>query len=221
ILDYNPIAKISKQFFTRLQSSVLGSMINNSLEMLPKNISTLINWMDSEGNHIKALTNTTFLECDALTVLFLHGNQVCLLPANTFSSLKDLGELDLSSNMITELPCYLFKDMNHRITEFNLSFNPLSHLSEDHIKSLQQLQYLEMTEILNINGRTFQHTRDLSYMYVYVYELCALFIVNELCNLPNSKKDTKVCLMNRVPKVSADFIDCKYSQCTTGSDLQF
>ncbi|KAM9245419.1 LOW QUALITY PROTEIN: relaxin receptor 2 [Leptosomus discolor] len=122
---------------------------------------------DFEGNHIKALTDTTFLECNALTVLFLHGNQIHLLPANTFSSLKDLVELDLCSNMITELPCYLFKDMKY-LQKLNLSFNPLSHLSEDHIESLQQLQslYLEMIEILNINRRMFQRMRNLSHMFV-------------------------------------------------------
>ncbi|KAM9602773.1 LOW QUALITY PROTEIN: relaxin receptor 2 [Morphnus guianensis] len=94
ILDYNPMVKIS-QLFTGLKSGVLFlSMINNSLETLPKKICTqmlLINRMDFEGSHIKALTNTIFLQCDALTVL-------------------------------------------------NLSFNALSHLSEDHMESLQQLQ---------------------------------------------------------------------------------
>ncbi|KAM9282911.1 LOW QUALITY PROTEIN: relaxin receptor 2 [Cariama cristata] len=144
----NPIMKISQQLlFTGWKSLFFGSMINNPLETLPQKICTqmpLINWMDFEGNHIKALTNTTFLERDVLSVLFLNGNQICLLAANTFSSLKDLGELDLSSNMITESPRYLFKDMKY-LQKHNLPFNRLSHHSEDHIESLRQLQSLYST----------------------------------------------------------------------------
>ncbi|KAM6211432.1 LOW QUALITY PROTEIN: relaxin receptor 2 [Sarcoramphus papa] len=184
ILDYNPIVKISQELFTGLKSLFFQSMINNSLETLPKKICTqmpFINWMDFEGNHIKALTNTTFLECDALTVLFLHGNQIRLLPANIFSSLKDLGELDLSSNMITELPCYLFKDMKY-LQKLNLSFNPLSHLPEDHNESLQQLQslYLERIEILNINGRMFEHMRNLSHIYFKKFHYC-FYALHMIC----------------------------------------
>ncbi|KAM6438931.1 LOW QUALITY PROTEIN: relaxin receptor 2 [Rhynochetos jubatus] len=71
-VDYNPTVNISQQLFTGLMSLVF-SMKNNSLETLPKKICTqkpLINWVDFEGNHIKALTNTTLLEGDALAVFY-------------------------------------------------------------------------------------------------------------------------------------------------------
>ncbi|KAM6099585.1 LOW QUALITY PROTEIN: relaxin receptor 2 [Theristicus caerulescens] len=196
ILDYNPIAKISQQLFTGLKSCFL-LMINNSLETLPKICTQicLITLMDFEGSHIKALTNTTFLACDALTVLFLHGNQICSLPANTFSSLKDLGELDLSSNMITKLRHFIFIDLKYLqklevINEnsqlnlkINLSFNLLSHLSEDRFENLQQLQslYLEMIKILNINGRMFQHMRNLSHIYFKKFHYCFCGLHVQLC----------------------------------------
>ncbi|KAM6287586.1 LOW QUALITY PROTEIN: relaxin receptor 2 [Spheniscus humboldti] len=163
ILDYNPTVKISQQLFTGLKS-LFFSMINNSLETLPMICTQmpLTNWVDFEGNHIKALTNTTFLECDTLTVLFLRGNQIHLLPANTFSSLKDLGQF----NMITKLRPYIFIDLKY-LQKLNLSFNPLSHLSENCFESLQQLQSLdlEMIEIPNINRIMFQRMRNLSHIY--------------------------------------------------------
>ncbi|KAM9300348.1 LOW QUALITY PROTEIN: relaxin receptor 2 [Morus bassanus] len=182
ILDYNPIVKISQQLFVGLKSLFFQSTISNST--LPKicTQTPLINWMDFEGNHIKALTNTTFLEYNVLTVSFLHGNQIRLLPANTFSSLKDLGELDLSSNMITKFHCYIFIDLKY-LQKLDLSLNPLSRLSEYRFESLQQLQslYLEIIEILNVNGRMFQHMRNFSYIYFKKLTYCFYALHVRLC----------------------------------------
>ncbi|KAM6144662.1 LOW QUALITY PROTEIN: relaxin receptor 2 [Phoenicopterus ruber ruber] len=276
---------------------------------LPKKICTqmpLINWMDFEGNHIKALTNTTFLEREALTVF--HGNRIRLLPANTFSSLKDLGELGLSSNMITELPRYLFEDMKY--LQKLKSFNPLPHLSEDHTESLQQLQslcprlpassvyalcfllgtrqsftycfyalHVQICASLTDGISSFEDLLANNVLRVFVWVIACVtcsgnlvirmrsFIKAEndthtisikiFCSQiknprahrnvgpnsyllwPNStslqaygaismncaiyltlKKTSEVGLVNHVPKLSVDFIDCKESQGTTGSGLQ-
>ncbi|KAM6093561.1 LOW QUALITY PROTEIN: relaxin receptor 2 [Chlamydotis macqueenii] len=201
MLDYNPIVKISQQLFTVIKSLSFGkSMINNSLETPAKKICAqmpLIN-MDFEGNHIKALTNPTFLQCNELTVLC--GNGIHLVPANTFSSLKDLGELWLQLALI--------------IT----GVSPPVWITDHNIYIVYR--YLEMIEILNINRRLFQHRRNISHMYAYKIKEeiingsmnCAIYLILE--------KTSKVDLINHVPKESVDFIDCKDSQSTTGSDLQ-
>ncbi|KAM9203404.1 LOW QUALITY PROTEIN: relaxin receptor 2 [Mergus octosetaceus] len=216
ILDYNPIAKISQQLFTGLKSLFFLSMINNSLETLVCSLSKicsqmpLINWMDFEGNRIKTLTNTTFLECDALTVLILRGNQLHFVPAYTFSSLKDLGELDLSSNRITELPRYVFKDLKY-LQKLNLSFNPLSHLSEDHFESLQQLQSLdlEMIEIPNINARMFQHMKNLSHIYFKKFHYCSYALHVRICTpLTDGISSFEDLLANNVLRVFVWVIAC-------------
>ncbi|KAM7130912.1 LOW QUALITY PROTEIN: relaxin receptor 2 [Ciconia maguari] len=214
ILDDNPM-KISQQLFTGLKSLFFQSMISNSLrlETLPKICTQmpLTNWMDFEGNHIKALTNTAFLECDALNALFLHGNQIRLLPANTFSSLKDLRELDLSSNMITKLRRYIFIDLNRLSFFYNLSFNPLSHLSEDHFESLQQLQPLdvEMTEILNINRIMFQHMRNLSHIYFEKFHYCFYALHMQICtSLTDGISSFEDLLANTVLRVFVWVIVC-------------
>uniref|UniRef100_A0A7M4EXZ4 Relaxin family peptide receptor 2 n=1 Tax=Crocodylus porosus TaxID=8502 RepID=A0A7M4EXZ4_CROPO len=192
ILDDNPIVKISQQLFTGLKSLFFLSMINNSLVALPRKICTqmpLINWMDFEGNHIKALTNATFLE---LVLVF-------------FFSLRDL-----SKNIITELPHYIFKDLKY-LQKLNLSFNPLSHLYEDQFESLQQLQSLDLEtiEIPNINARMFQPLRNLSHIYFKKFRYCSYALHVRICTpLTDGISSFEDLLANNVLRVFVWVIAC-------------
>uniref|UniRef100_A0A8C6S0H7 Relaxin receptor 2 n=1 Tax=Nannospalax galili TaxID=1026970 RepID=A0A8C6S0H7_NANGA len=133
-----------------------------------------LNWLDLEGNRIKYLTNSTFLSCDSLTVLFLPRNQIGFVPEKTFSSLKNLGELDLSNNAITTLPAHLFNDLQ-LLQKLNLSSNPLLYLHKNQFGSLKQLQSLDLEriEIPNINIRMFQPMKNLSHIYFKNFRYCS------------------------------------------------
>ncbi|KAG6926546.1 relaxin/insulin like family peptide receptor 2, partial [Chelydra serpentina] len=99
-----------------------------------------------------------------------------------FSSLRDLGELDLSNNLITELPHYIFDDLKH-LQKLNLSYNPLSLLYGDQFDSLQQLESLDLEtiEIPNINSRMFQPLRNLSYIYFKKFLYCSYALHVRIC----------------------------------------
>uniref|UniRef100_A0A8C0RS08 Relaxin family peptide receptor 2 n=1 Tax=Canis lupus familiaris TaxID=9615 RepID=A0A8C0RS08_CANLF len=169
------IVEIVKMLF--LKWHLILSMVNNYLEALPKQMCAQmpqLNWMDLEGNGIKYLTNSSFLSCNSLTVLFLPRNQIDFVPEKTFSSLKNLGELDLSSNMIMELPPEIFKDLK-LLQKLNLSSNPLLYLHKNQFESLKQLQSLDLEriEIPNINTRMFQPMMNLSHIYFKNFRYCS------------------------------------------------
>ncbi|KAM6317093.1 LOW QUALITY PROTEIN: relaxin receptor 2 [Aegotheles albertisi] len=107
------------------------SMINNSLETLPKKICTqmpLINIRDFEGSRIKALTDTTFLECNALTVLDLSSNMIIKLPHYIFKDLKDFQKLEVIIYIITYTLFYRDLEMIE-IPNINIMFQPVRNLS--------------------------------------------------------------------------------------------
>ncbi|KAF3825897.1 hypothetical protein GH733_006724 [Mirounga leonina] len=105
---------------------------------------------------------------------FLPRNQIDFVPEKTFSSLKNLGELDLSSNMIMELPPHIFKDLK-LLQKLNLSSNPLLYLHKNQFESLKQLQSLDLEriEIPNINTRMFQPMMNLSHIYFTNFRYCS------------------------------------------------
>ncbi|MBN3297521.1 RXFP2 protein, partial [Amia calva] len=178
ILDDNPLKRISAQMFTGLKSLFFLSMVNDSLEQLPKaklcSEMLLLNWVDFEGNNIRALNFSTLLTCSDLTVLSLRANRITHLPENTFQSLGRLGELDLSSNRITQLPRNIFKDLK-ALQILNMSHNPLTHIRLEQFDHLNQLQSLglEGIEIPNIQTRMFKPVRNLSHIYFKKFQYCS------------------------------------------------
>ncbi|MGH0139882.1 UNVERIFIED_CONTAM: hypothetical protein FKN15_076419 [Acipenser sinensis] len=115
ILDDNPIKIIPSQMFMGLKSLFFMSMVNNSLEQLP-------------GSGL--CTDTP-----ALNWLFLRQNEISVISENTFSSLRNLIELDLSGNKLHRLPANIFQDLRSLET-LNLSGNNLSHIHPSQFDSL-------------------------------------------------------------------------------------
>ncbi|KAG8524842.1 Relaxin receptor 2, partial [Galemys pyrenaicus] len=222
-LSHNCITALRPGVFKDLHQLTWLSMINNYLEALPREMCAhmpQLNWIDLEGNRIKYLTNSTFLSCESLTVLSMASpnenwllqqtqptvltlamsyrslprNQIDFVPEKTFSSLKNLGELDLSSNMIMELPPHIFKDLKllQRLGN-SLSFQNNNILmllpffllmvqkesviqsSFNQFESLKQLQSLDLEriDIPNINTQMFQHMKNLSHIYFKNFRYCS------------------------------------------------
>uniref|UniRef100_A0A8C1AXX2 Relaxin family peptide receptor 2b n=1 Tax=Cyprinus carpio carpio TaxID=630221 RepID=A0A8C1AXX2_CYPCA len=153
ILDDNPITTITANTFTGLSSLFFLSMVNTFLEQLPPtrlcSHMPFLSWLDFEGNCIKTLGLSTLLSCEHLTVLSLRANLIKSLPENTLS-LHTMEDLDLSSNLIKELPVSIFKDL----------------------PSLQILG-LEGVEIPNIQTSMFRPMYNLSYIYFKKFQYCS------------------------------------------------
>ncbi|XP_026082508.1 relaxin receptor 2b isoform X2 [Carassius auratus] len=177
ILDDNPITTITANTFTGLSSLFFLSMVNTCLEQLPPaRLCThmpFLSWLDFEGNCIKTLGSSTLLGCEHLTVLSLRANLIKSLPENTLS-LRTMEDLDLSSNLIKELPVSIFKDLPS-LQILNLSQNPLDHIHPDQFKQLIQLQSLglEGVEIPNIQTSMFRPMYNLSYIYFKKFQYCS------------------------------------------------
>ncbi|KAM6419730.1 LOW QUALITY PROTEIN: relaxin receptor 2 [Pluvialis apricaria] len=96
---------IGDVLFTGLMS-LFFSMINNSFETVSKICTQmpLINWRIFEGNHIKAVTNTTFLECDALTVLYLEITEILNISGRMFQHMRNLSHIWIAGFVIAIIP---------------------------------------------------------------------------------------------------------------------
>uniref|UniRef100_A0A8B9Q023 Relaxin family peptide receptor 2 n=1 Tax=Apteryx owenii TaxID=8824 RepID=A0A8B9Q023_APTOW len=117
---------------------------------------------------------------------------------------------DLSSNLITELPHYVFKDLKY-LQKLNLSFNPLSHLCEDQFENFQQLQSLDlkMIEIPNINTRMFQHMKNLSHIYFRKFQYCSYALHVRICTpLTDGISSFEDLLANNVLRVFVWVVAC-------------
>uniref|UniRef100_A0A8B9JBB6 Relaxin family peptide receptor 2b n=1 Tax=Astyanax mexicanus TaxID=7994 RepID=A0A8B9JBB6_ASTMX len=100
ILDDNPLKTITVNTFTGLKS-----------ELDPPYCFFTVN-----GSTVK-YDNLTDL-CPAVVLRSLRANQITVLLENTFHGLRVLGELDLSSNQITELPVSIFNDLQKPVEYF-------------------------------------------------------------------------------------------------------
>ncbi|KAJ8275549.1 hypothetical protein COCON_G00073010 [Conger conger] len=169
ILDDNPLKKTSQDTFIGLSALFFLSMVNTSLEQLPRAklcyYMPSLSWLDFEGNRLQTLNFSTLLSCEELTVLSLRDNRMRKLPANTFQSLHLLGELDLSNNRITDLPHSIFNGLKS-LQILNISHNPLHHVRPGQFDPLVQLQSLglEGIDIPDIQTRMFRPMANLSYI---------------------------------------------------------
>ncbi|KAK3508845.1 hypothetical protein QTP70_010345 [Hemibagrus guttatus] len=146
ILDENSITSLRQKSFEGLKSLFFLSLLNNSVEQLPKTSLCVemprLNWLELEGNKISSLWSSSFKNCTSLTVL------------------------DLSINQILDLPPSLFHRL-HNVQQLNISNNPLKHVYEDQFDSFINLQSLSMeeVEIPNISIRMFGFLSNLSHIY--------------------------------------------------------
>ncbi|XP_042595693.1 relaxin receptor 2-like isoform X2 [Cyprinus carpio] len=119
-----------------------------------------------------------------------------------------MGDLDLSSNLIKELPVSIFKDL-HSLQILNLSQNPLDHIHPGQFNHLIQLRSLglEEVEIPNIQTSMFHHMDNLSYIYFKKFQYCSYAPHVRKCK-PNSFEDLVANVVLRVSVWVMAFINC-------------
>ncbi|CAH2315530.1 relaxin receptor 1-like [Pelobates cultripes] len=175
ILDNNKVAKIVPGSFSGLQSVYFLDMLNNSIRDIPKDsICTEmphLNWLDLEGNRIRTVRSSVFQEC--ITVLSLRRNKIHKIQQGALSQMSKLVDLDLSDNLITELPPSLFTNLQD-LQQLNISFNPLKHIPHIQFDLLTHLHSLIMEdiEIPNINNLMFSNL-NLSHIYFKKFQYCS------------------------------------------------
>uniref|UniRef100_A0A8D1WFW8 G-protein coupled receptors family 1 profile domain-containing protein n=1 Tax=Sus scrofa TaxID=9823 RepID=A0A8D1WFW8_PIG len=189
-LQHNRIRHISRKAFFGLHNLQILYLNHNCITTLSPGVFRdlhRLTWLILDDNPITRISQRLFAGLNSLfflhrpTVLtlpmscrFLPRNQIDIVPEKTFSSLKNLGELDLSSNLIMELPPHIFKDLK-LLQKLNLSSNPLLYLHKNQFESLKQLQSLDLEriEIASISTRMFQPMKNLSHIYFKNFRYCS------------------------------------------------
>ncbi|XP_078004025.1 relaxin receptor 2-like [Phascolarctos cinereus] len=107
-------------------------------------------------------------------IQILRGNLIKTIEEGTFAELPRLVELDLSNNLLTEMPPSLYQGLQD-LQMLNISANPLKQIPVDHFDSLPQLHSLSMEgmEIPNIQNRMFQKLANLSHIYFDHFQYCS------------------------------------------------
>lgn len=115
--------------------------------------------LDVSYNHFVLLPANSFSVLKNLKELYLHNNEISMVADKSLSGLRSLQIFDLSNNKIVALPSELFKDCSASIKEINLQNNSLSVLAPGLFSNLEQLLALHLSRNLLssswINANTF------------------------------------------------------------------
>nr|XP_020640108.1 relaxin receptor 2-like [Pogona vitticeps] len=190
LLDNNKITKILPSVFVGLKSLIFLGLHNNFLRAMPADSMCTqmpkLNWLDLEGNQLRALRRDDFRGCSELTVLVLNRNKIEWIEDGTFSALEKLVELDLSSNKLKEILPTSLRGL-HALQQLNISHNPLDQIYPDefdHVPHLRSLS-LEGLEIPNIQNRMFEELTNLSHIYFKKFQYCSFAPRTRSCK-PNT-----------------------------------
>lgn len=94
--------------------------------------------LDFSDNKLQELTSETFAGYTSIKFLYLADNQIYLIEEDALTSLTSLQTLDLSNNVILELPSSLFQLQSLR--KLYLKGNPLLHKSFSGLEITQPIK---------------------------------------------------------------------------------
>lgn len=124
----------------------LANCRSRAVEYVPTQVEEDINYLDLAENEIQILgPETRKLSSNNLNVLILRYNKITKIINGFFDSIPNLVEIDLSSNLITEIEdSNLFKNLN-KLTKLNLSFNRIKSLPDGIFSPLNSLRFLDIS----------------------------------------------------------------------------
>ncbi|XP_069460479.1 podocan-like protein 1 [Ambystoma mexicanum] len=113
---------------------------NNKLSQVPANLPPSLIRLHLQNNQIFKIPSGTLSRQPELRELYLQNNNLSNrgLDPETFSKLKGLEYLDLSSNQLTEIPCGLPPSL----MILHLGKNLITSIPEDVVSSIRNLEYL-------------------------------------------------------------------------------
>ncbi|XP_053152444.1 podocan-like protein 1 isoform X2 [Hemicordylus capensis] len=142
---------------------------SNRLTYMPQNLPAAIVRLHLQNNHISSIPKGALSNQWRLRELYLQNNNLSNegLDPSTFSKLKSLEYLDLSSNSLTEVPAGLPANM----VILHLGRNHLSTLPPGRLSRVRGLQYLLLqSNVLTASGvhpEAFSHLRSLHTLHMY------------------------------------------------------
>ncbi|XP_011147036.1 protein artichoke isoform X1 [Harpegnathos saltator] len=139
---------------------------------------------DFSNNGLLRLKRTAFSKMQAIEYISLRGNWLKEIEPGTFDSLKSLAEVDLSENLLDEIPSELFNMMVQtlRMSENNLSTlsiinasklllldaskNRIKTIGKEDLKGVPLLEQLQITSnnLKRIHPHAFNHLDQLTYV---------------------------------------------------------
>ncbi|XP_024940756.1 toll-like receptor 6 isoform X2 [Cephus cinctus] len=104
--------------------------------------------LDLSWNQISVLPAYGFSSLKRLRVLNLSGNVISMVADKAIHALRSLEVFDLSSNRVVALPAELFRDSSKSLKELRLENNSISVLSPGLVSGLNQLVTLDLSRNL-------------------------------------------------------------------------
>ncbi|XP_078491442.1 uncharacterized protein LOC100178557 [Ciona intestinalis] len=117
---------------------------NRSLSTIPSNLSVSGTSLALDHNHIRNVTNNTFVRSKQLTSLTVAFNNISLIETNAFRGLKHLSRLNLDYNKITTVENYFVPDLGN-LTYLDLAGNDICIISQHALDHLVNLKASERT----------------------------------------------------------------------------
>nr|DBA32613.1 TPA: hypothetical protein GDO54_000390 [Pyxicephalus adspersus] len=140
-LQYNCLSNISqKAFFGLYHLQKLCLMCINKNYVYNKCIAKLFAFRILDENPIVKVSQELFTGLESLFFLSMINNSLEALPQKLCAQMPFINWIDLSNNLITEVPLSSFKELKH-LQKLNLSCNPLS-LHTEQFETLPHLQSL-------------------------------------------------------------------------------
>uniref|UniRef100_A0A8C7UK65 Relaxin family peptide receptor 2, like n=1 Tax=Oncorhynchus mykiss TaxID=8022 RepID=A0A8C7UK65_ONCMY len=117
ILDENRITSMRQKSFEGLKSLFFLSLLNNSLESIPKKSVCLemprLNWLELEGNRISSLWVSSFQNCTTLTVLNISNNPLTHIYEDQFDMFVNLQSLSIEEVEIPNISIQMFRSLSN------------------------------------------------------------------------------------------------------------
>ncbi|CAL4065426.1 unnamed protein product [Meganyctiphanes norvegica] len=122
---------------------------------------TTVTKLDLSSNNLTELGNQSFSAYVNLKYLYLHHNGIYFIDIHAFSGLHNLRSLDLTENVLTEVPAALRHCTS--ITELLLSKNKIEYVDAWAFQGLLKLQHVHLqgNPLINLHGDAFTNLPSL------------------------------------------------------------
>lgn len=120
--------------------------INSNLTKIPTSLDHGTQVLDLTGNDLKKIYHDSFNNIGLINLqkIYLIKCKIKLLERYGFRKLNNLVELDLSYNLLTDVPTHIFDNINE-LRELKLNGNPITKITNDAFNYLPQLLRLELS----------------------------------------------------------------------------
>ncbi|KPI93132.1 Leucine-rich repeat-containing G-protein coupled receptor 5 [Papilio xuthus] len=204
-----------------------------SLQIAILKINTLYHWptfpdgityIDLSYNRLSDMYNENQVEFENLEILNIGGNQI--KDINIEKKLPKLYSLDISYNLIKDIPKCLSSQILPKLEELRLDGNPIEDVYFKNILSLKNLYLNDMHKLVTVKDKAFSNVigrgdetmNERNCFYLYMSNCGSLseiqdgaFDATSLCMIDISK--------NNLTRLSKDLLD--WRALTEGADLQY